>query len=105
VVEGQNRDDDTWTSIPIQNVQVTGKPVTVALNRTFFVNALRFGLNELQVEATLSPMVFSNNGGKKLIIMPIDLEGPARVEVSPQPQPASSPTPAEQHQPSTSSEP
>jgi DNA polymerase III sliding clamp (beta) subunit (PCNA family) len=26
-VEGQNRDDDNWTSIPIQNVKVTGKPV------------------------------------------------------------------------------
>ena len=73
-VEGQNKDDSTWTSIPIQSVQVTGKPVTVALNRTYFVNALRFGLNELEVEHTLSPVVFSN-GGKKLVIMPINLEG------------------------------
>jgi DNA polymerase III sliding clamp (beta) subunit (PCNA family) len=99
-VEGQNRDDETWTSIPIQEVKVTGKPVSVALNRIYFTNALRFGLNELVVEDPLSPVVFSN-GGKKLIIMPINLDGPARVQVSPQPQPTSGPTPptAPQNQP------
>ena len=102
-VEGQNKDDDTWTSIPIQNVQVTGRPVSVALNRTYFTNALRFGLNELEVEDTLSPVVFSN-GGKKLIIMPVNLDGPARVQVSPQSQQASGPTTAEQNQPSAPSE-
>ena len=32
VVEGQNLDDATWTSIPIQNVTITGKPVMVALS-------------------------------------------------------------------------
>jgi len=56
----------------------------VALNRTYFTNALRFGLNEMEVETPLSPVVFSNSG-KKLIIMPVNLEGPARVQVSPQP--------------------
>jgi DNA polymerase III sliding clamp (beta) subunit (PCNA family) len=30
-VEGQSRDDGTWTSIPIQNVKVTGKPVSVVI--------------------------------------------------------------------------
>jgi hypothetical protein len=84
-VEGQNRDDENWTSIPIQNVKVTGKPVTVALNRTYFTNALRFGLNEMAVEDPLSPVVFSN-GGRRLIVMPVNLDGPARVQVSPQPQ-------------------
>jgi DNA polymerase III sliding clamp (beta) subunit (PCNA family) len=91
LVEGQNRDDATWTSIPIQNVKVTGKPVSVGLNRGYFTNALRFGLNELVVEDPLSPVVFSK-GGKKLIIMPVNLDGPARVQVSPQPQPASEAT-------------
>jgi hypothetical protein len=104
-VEGQNRDDDTWTSIPIQNVKVTGKPVTVALNRTYLTNALRFGLNELEVEDTLSPVVFSK-GGKKLVVMPINLDGPGRIRVSPQPQATSEATPpaAEQNQPSAQPE-
>jgi DNA polymerase III sliding clamp (beta) subunit (PCNA family) len=30
MVEGQNRDDETWTSIPIQEVKVTGKPIASA---------------------------------------------------------------------------
>jgi DNA polymerase III sliding clamp (beta) subunit (PCNA family) len=107
-VEGQNRDDENWTSIPIQNVKVTGKPVTVALNRTYLTNVLRFGLNELEIEDTLSPVVFSN-GGKKLVVMPINLDGPARVQVSPQPQPTSEATTAttpaaEQNQPSSEPE-
>jgi hypothetical protein len=87
--------DDT-----IQEVKVTGKPVSVALNRIYFTNALRFGLNELVVEDPLSPVVFSN-GGKKLIIMPVNLDGPARVQVSPQPQPISGAIPptAQQNQP------
>jgi hypothetical protein len=78
-------------------VKVTGQPVTVALNRTYLTHALRFGLNELVVEDELSPVVFSS-AGKKLIIMPINLNGPARVQVSPQP--ASQPTTAEKNQPS-----
>ena len=90
-VEGQNKDDGTWTGIPIQNVKVTGRPASVALNRKYFTNALRFGLNEMAIEDPLSPVVFSN-GGKKLIIMPINLDGPARVQVSPQPQPKSEAT-------------
>ena len=99
VVEGQNRDDATWTSIPIQNVTITGKPVMVALNRSYLTNALRFGLNQLEVENPLSPVVFSK-GGKKMVIMPINLEGPGRIN-APQPEPepeATSPEP-EQTQP------
>jgi DNA polymerase III sliding clamp (beta) subunit (PCNA family) len=69
-IEGQSRDDANWTSIPIQDVKVTGKPVSVALNRTYFLNALRFGLNQMEVEDPLSPVVFSN-GGKKMVIMPV----------------------------------
>ena len=88
-VEGRNRDDATWTSIPLQSVKVTGKPVTVGLNRQYFLNALKFGLNQFEVEDSLSPVVFSN-GGRKMIIMPVNLEGP--VTVQPKAQPASEAT-------------
>ena len=84
-VEGQNKDDDAWTSIPVDGV-VTGKPISVALNRRYLLNALRFGLNQIEIEDPLSPVVFSN-GGKKMIIMPINLDGPAKVRPSTQPQP------------------
>jgi len=97
MVEGQNQDQDEWTSIPVDAV-VKGKPVTVALNRHYLLNALRFGLNEIEVEDPLSPMVFSN-GGRKMVIMPVNLDGPAKVQVSPQPQPNSEATTAKQNQP------
>ena len=73
-IEGRNRDDEDWTSIPVDAV-VKGRPVTIALNRRYLLNALRFGLNEFEVEDPLSPVVFSK-GGKKMIIMPVNLDGP-----------------------------
>ena len=76
-LEGRNKEDEDWTSIPV-GAEVKGKPVTVALNRHYLLNALRFGLNELEVENSLSPVVFSN-GGRKMVIMPINLDGPGKV--------------------------
>lgn len=73
-VEGRNRDDEDWTSIPV-DAEVKGKPVTVGLNRRYLLNALRFGLNQIEIEDPLSPVVFSK-GGKKMVIMPVNLEGP-----------------------------
>jgi hypothetical protein len=71
-VEGRNRDDEDWTSISVDAV-VKGRPVSVPLNRRFLLNALRFGLNEFEVEDPLSPVV-SSNGGKKMVIMPVNLD-------------------------------
>ena len=83
-VEGQNKDDDTWTSIPVEAV-VSGKPVSVALNRRYLLSALCFGLNKIEIADPLSPVVFSN-GGKKMVIMPVNLEGP-EVATTPAPPP------------------
>ena len=47
----------------------------VALNRRYLLNALRFGLNQVEIEDPLSPVVFSK-GGKKMVIMPVNLDGP-----------------------------
>ena len=91
-VEGHNKGDDDWTSIPIDAV-IVGKPVTVAVDRRYLLNALRFGLNQVEIEDPLSPVVFSK-GGKKMIIMPVNLDGPARVQVAPQTQPESEATTA-----------
>jgi len=88
MLEGQNKDEQEWTSIPIQGVRVTGKPVAVVLNRQYLAKALRFGLKQLEVEDELCPVLFSS-GGKKLVIMPINLEGtPAVASVTPPPQSA-----------------
>jgi len=76
-VEGRNKEDEDWTCIPV-DVVVKGKPVTVALNRRYLLNALRYVLNQFEVEDPLSPGVLSN-GGKKMVIMRVNLDGPVKV--------------------------
>ena len=83
-IEGRNRDDKDWTSIPIQNVTVTGKPAMVGLCREYLLTALRYGLNQLEIEDALSPVILSKEG-KRMVIAPYDFEGPARVATAPQP--------------------
>jgi DNA polymerase III sliding clamp (beta) subunit (PCNA family) len=106
MVEGRNRDDEDWTSIPV-DASVMGKPVTVALNRSYLLNALRFGLNELEIEDDLSPVVFSK-GGKKLVVMPVKLDGPVKATTPAQPNsgPTTGTTPAanQQNQPPAETE-
>lgn len=80
-VEGRNKEDEDWTSIPVE-AAIKGKPVTIALNRRYLLNALRFGLNEVHIEDPLSPVVFSK-GGKKMVIMPVNLEGPKVAATTP----------------------
>ena len=80
-VEGRDKDGEDWTSIPIDAV-VKGKPVSVALNRRYLLNALRFGLNQVEMEEPLGPVLFSN-GGKKMLIMPVNLDGPKATAPTP----------------------
>ena len=102
-VEGQKKDDAKWTSVPIQPVNVTGNPVAIALDRNYLLKGLRIGLNKLEIEDSLSPMVMSK-GGKRMVIMPLRM-GDGNVEVSPAPtettspeEPLSQPTPEAQTQ-------
>ena len=75
LVEGQNRDKADWTSIPVEELAVRGKPITVGLNRRYLLQALRFGLNKLEIEDALHPAVFADsNGTKTMIIMPVNLD-------------------------------
>ncbi len=105
-IEGPNKDQDEWTSIPVQNVAVTGKAVTIAFNRQYLLTALKFGLSELQINTSLTPMVLSK-GGKRMVIMPVNLEKPTPTATDPSQQPAlapeaTTPTPAAaQNQPPT----
>jgi hypothetical protein len=81
MVEGRNSDDEDWTSIPVDAV-VKGKSITVGLNRRYLLNALRFGLNGIAIDDPLGPVVFSK-GGKKMVIMPVNLEGPKVTATTP----------------------
>ncbi len=78
-IEGWNADAREWTSIPIAEVTITGDPVTVSLNRHYLAQALRYGLTEVQIEDELSPLVFQQ-GGRRFVVMPLRLKGPAKVQ-------------------------
>ena len=81
-VEGKNKDDQEYTSVTITDVTITGKPKQICLNRNYLLPALKFGLDELAILDELTGIVASKEG-KKMVIMPIRLDGPA-----PQPEPS-----------------
>ena len=60
----------------VPEVRIIGKPVEAALNRTYLLQALRFGLSDIRILDSLTPLVFSQ-AGKTMIVMPIRLEEPA----------------------------
>ena len=83
-LEGRN-EQGGWTGVFIQNTTITGQPVTIGLNRDYLVTALKFNLDEIQIENPLKPLVCVN-GGKKLVIMPVKLEDPPTTRPVPAPQ-------------------
>ena len=93
-LEGRNKDDKEFTSAQIADVKITGKPVTTALNREYLQTALRCGLDEIRIRSELEPMVFLSPG-KRLVVMPVRLNGPTSqsVPAKPAPQPPSTTTP------------
>ena len=94
LLEGKNHNEKEWTSIPVEDVTITGKGAEVALNRHYLLSALRQGLNRFQVEDSLTPLLFTK-GGKKLVIMPVRLEDPKpKTTVSPASAAAATPAPA-----------
>ena len=77
-VAGRNKDDADWTKVAISDVSITGKFKEISLNRDYLLPALKFGLNEWAIQDELSPMVCSKDG-KKMVIMPVRMSGPATV--------------------------
>jgi exonuclease VII small subunit len=47
------------------------------MNRDYLLRALRFGLNEISIQDSLSPVVFTSQA-KTMVVMPVRLEGPPR---------------------------
>jgi DNA polymerase III sliding clamp (beta) subunit (PCNA family) len=82
-LRARGKDDKEDTRMLVPAVRIIGTPFEVALNRTYLLQALRFGLHTVRIQDSLTPLVFSE-AGKTLIVMPIRLEDPA----PPAPQPA-----------------
>ena len=75
-LEGKNKDDKEFTSAQIADVKIIGRSVTTALNREYLQTALRCGLSEIRIHTELEPLLFLTPG-KRLVVMPVRLQGPA----------------------------
>ena len=69
-IEGRDKEDKDWTSIVIAPVTITGTPAQVSLSRHYLAQALRFGLDQIVIQDELTPLIFSQ-GGRKLVVMPL----------------------------------
>jgi len=92
-LEGRNKDDKEFTTAVIAEVKITGKPVTTALNREYLQNALRCGLDEIRIHSELDPLLFCRPG-KRMVIMPVRLSGPATTKPAPASETKTTPAPA-----------
>jgi hypothetical protein len=88
-LEGPDHESGVWTGVSVFDVNITGKPMMIALDREFLAIALKFNLGELRLEDELSAMVFSN-GGKRMVVMPVRLSV-ERTQPAPAHAPATSP--------------
>ena len=89
MLEGPDHESGAWTGVSVFDVNITGKPMMIALDREFLAIALKFNLGEIRLEDELSAMTFSN-GGKRMVIMPVRL-GVERTKPAPAHAPAASP--------------
>jgi DNA polymerase III sliding clamp (beta) subunit (PCNA family) len=105
-LRGRNNDQDRWTEVEVPEVQITGDPATVYLNREYLLKAIGFGLRQISVQEPLRPLQFSDGGSRKMIVMPVRVEDqPASAPKSgPAPEPVNSTTPAAPEVPAKSPE-
>src|SRR6266480_707093 len=75
ILFGRASGTDKFTEAGFSVVEAKGDPVTICLNRNYLIKALRFGLTEIQITDSLSPIRCSDESGRQIIIMPIRLDG------------------------------
>jgi DNA polymerase III sliding clamp (beta) subunit (PCNA family) len=98
-LKGQGAEQKDWTRILVKGVRITGKSTEVAMNRDYLLRALRFGFNEISIQDSLTPVVFTSPS-KTMVVMPVRLEGPpaapspAKSATAPPPTPQPETTPA-----------
>jgi DNA polymerase III sliding clamp (beta) subunit (PCNA family) len=67
---GKSRPEMDWTRLRIDHTGVAGPDVTVLMNRTYLLKALRFGLNRIELIDPVSPIKFCH-AGRLMIAMPL----------------------------------
>lgn len=97
-VKAKAKDAPDWTCLTVAGATLTGKSVSISLNRDYLLKALRFGLTAVEIEDDLSPMDFYA-GGRRMIVMPVR---PSEAPVPAPAKPASS-NPSHQETPASAS--
>jgi DNA polymerase III sliding clamp (beta) subunit (PCNA family) len=81
-VKAQAKGAEDWTCLTVAGATLTGKSVSIALNRDYLLKALRFGLTTVAIEDDLTLLDFYE-GGRRMIVSPVRPPEPPAV-----PQPA-----------------
>jgi len=98
LVTAGDRSTPQGTTLPIEDTVVTGADLTITVDRSFALKALKWGLTEMALIDGLSPLVFSAPG-RRLVAMPMRTESlspvsvPDPVESVPKPQPTTQEAP------------
>lgn len=87
-----------WTPVELKEVKIQGNDLTIYLNRTRLVKALKFGLLRVDLQDPRSPARFHHEG-RQMIVMPLRVDAdpisPAPPANAEPPQPAASTTAAQ----------
>jgi DNA polymerase III sliding clamp (beta) subunit (PCNA family) len=92
---GQAKNDTAWTRVQIDGVAVTGPAIEAGINRELLMQALRYGLNQINLETPDDVVLFSEGRRKcvvKLLSSP-PTPTPTPTEPSPPPTEAAAATP------------
>lgn len=73
VLRAKGKDQSCSTVLNVPDATVSGAPVQVALNRSFLVKALEFGLHRIEIHSSLEPLLF-RNAGKTMVVMPLRMD-------------------------------
>jgi hypothetical protein len=73
LVMARNKGVEDWTKITVPGAVIKGRAVTTSLNREFAIKALKLGFQELHLQDSTSPMIFTAEG-RKMVVMPLRTE-------------------------------
>ena len=83
-IQARSKADEKPTTIPIDGTIITGKNVSVGLNREYVIKALHMGLSEILVEDSLTPVLYQAQG-KRLLIASLNPGIATTTPAAPQP--------------------
>lgn len=94
---GQAKNDPAWTRVRIDGISVTGADIEAGINRELLMQALRYGLNQINLETPDDVVLFSE-GRRKCVVKllsspPTPAPAPTTTKPSPQPTEAAAATP------------